>query len=224
MLLLLSKKINPLLISHPPLQLLFHFSASHFSKTPWKGCLYSVSRKRLSSCSLLSVLPSGRAPPLLQVLWTGSPVASLARPNGLFLVFISTCLSTRGDVVNHSLLRLPFLKITLSSFLIGCPFCLLCWFFLLFLSWGTQSSVLRPLVYVGDLIRSCDFQALLTPTSISPAQTSPFDSRRIHPTAPLTFPLDHPLGISDLTYLTCLEANWCPHTSVQTCSAWFLLH
>lgn len=101
--------------------------------------------------------------------------------------------------------------VTLSSSFTGCPFCLFCFFILLFLSWGTQSSGLRPLVYLGDLIQSCGFQALLTPTFISSAQTSPFDSRRIHPTAPLTFPLDCLLGLSNLT---CPEVNWHPHTSI----------
>lgn len=120
------------------------------------------------------------------MFWTGSLAASLARPNGLFLVLVSTCLSTLGNVVGHSLLRLPFLKITIS-FLTGCPFSLLCWFILLFLSWGTQSSILRPLVYLSDLMWSCGLQVLLTPTFISPAQTFPFDFRPIHLTAPLTF-------------------------------------
>lgn len=178
-------------------------------------CVLSFQKVPLFLFSL-EPTPVGPGPsPPLQVLWTGSPVASLARPNGLFLVLISTFLSTLGDVVNHSLLRLPFLEITLSSLLTGCPFCLLCWFFLLFLSWGTQSSVFRPLVYLSDLIQSCGFQALRTPTIISPARTSPFDSRHIYPTAPLTFPLNYLLGISNLTYP---EVNWCPHTSIPACS------
>lgn len=135
------------------------------------------------------------------------------------------CLSALWQLAGHpfidflSSLEHPFL---LSHF--GCSFCLFCWFVLAFLSREARGSVLRSLVYLGDLLQSCGFACLrvpMTPTLTSPAWTIPLGPRLIHPAASSRFPLNYLLGISNLSYP---EVNsWGPPISIPTCLSQFFL-
>lgn len=136
-------------------------------------------------------------------------MAPLARPNGQVLVLVSTLpLNTVGRGWSFPSWtpfpeRHPSPPISLavpsqSPLLVHPPIPVL------------GDPKLSPPLYRRGLIQSGGFdylQALITPTFISPAWTSPLDSKLIRATISLTFPLSYLLGTSDVIYP---EMNpWC---------------